>query len=63
MSGYVTCPDCIEYGSVRFSILTAALAVRSQQTGETSQQILDRYMDGVHQRHLSGLPILPGRDA
>lgn len=62
MTSYHTCPACIEYGEVRFSVLTPALAKRSDETGETAQQILDRYMSGVHDRHLSGLPILPSKE-
>ena len=57
---YRTCQTCIEYAEVRRPVIVPALVDRSVETGETSEQILDRFMGGVHERHLSGLPILPG---
>jgi len=56
---YVTCPSCIEYAQIRQSVLAPAFVARKRQTGESTQQILDRFMTGVHARHLDGLPILP----
>jgi hypothetical protein len=60
---YRNCPDCIAYGEARMTVVVPAMAERRAETGETSQQILDRYMGGVHQRHLAGLPILTERAA
>jgi hypothetical protein len=56
---YRTCQTCREYGEARMSTLVPAMAARRAETGETSEQILDRYMNGVHERHMSGLPVLP----
>lgn len=56
---YEDCRDCFVYGQRRMEVLIPALHERRIQTGETAQQILDRFMTGVHSRHLSGLPILP----
>lgn len=55
---YRNCPDCIQYAEVRRPVVVPAMAERRSETGETSEQILDRFMGGVHARHLSGLPIL-----
>ena len=56
---YRNCSDCIEYAEVRRPAIVPAMHHHRQVTGETSEQILDRFMRGVHQRHLAGLPILP----
>lgn len=58
MRAFENCPDCIEYAEARVSVLTPAFVERREVTGETAQQIIDRYMSGVHTRHLAGLPIL-----
>ena len=54
---YNTCLTCMGYAIDRFDVLAPALAEHRAVTGETSQQILDRYMAGVHERHLSGLSL------
>lgn len=59
MSAYYDCTKCLVYMAERQGVVIPAMAERRAETGETSQQILDRYMTGVHDRHLSGLPILP----
>jgi hypothetical protein len=56
---YVTCPDCMDYAEQRRPVLVPAMADARKATGETSDEILTRFMTGVHARHLSGLPILP----
>jgi len=60
---YRNCYDCITYAEARMSVVVPAMAERREETGETAQQILDRYMTGVHARHLAGLPILSGSAA
>jgi hypothetical protein len=60
---YRECVDCIVYVQLRQPVLAPAMAAVKRVTGETSRQILDRYMGGVHDRHLAGLPILPGQAA
>jgi hypothetical protein len=57
---YQTCTDCIDYMEARHAVIVPALAERREETGETAQQILDRYMGGVHDRLLAGFPILSG---
>lgn len=52
------CGPCASYAATRLPTLASALARRCEETGETSQEIVDRFMAGVHDRHLSGLPIL-----
>ena len=54
---YTTCTTCITYAEGRQSVLAQALADQCAATDETSQEILDRYMGGVHDRHLSGLSL------
>ena len=54
---YNTCLTCMGYTNGRFGVLVPALAEHRAVTGETSQQILDRYMAGIHERHLSGLSL------
>jgi hypothetical protein len=56
---YHQCPDCLVYAGVRMTVLWPVLAERRGETGETGEEILDRYMGGVHARHLAGLPIIP----
>lgn len=59
MNEYRLCHDCIIYIQVRQPVLAPAMAATKRVTGETSRQILDRYMGGVHDRHLAGFHILP----
>ena len=54
---YNTCLTCINYAADRFDVLVASFAEHCAETNETSQQALDRYMTGVHERHLSGLSL------
>ena len=54
---YQDCPTCIGYAEDRRPVLVPALADRRAVTGESSQEILDRYMSGVHDRHLAGLSL------
>jgi hypothetical protein len=58
MNEYRLCGDCVHYIQVRRDVLIPAFVARKRVTGETSREILDRFMDGVHARHLAGLPIL-----
>lgn len=55
---YKGCATCIEYIDARAHVLAPAFTKHRAKSGETASQILERYMTGVHQRHLSGLPIL-----
>ena len=54
---YVNCATCITYAEGRTTVLPQALADERAKTGETSREILDRYMGAVHERHLSGLSL------
>jgi hypothetical protein len=54
------CQQCRDYADVRTLVLVPAMAERCEETGETPKQIADRFMLGVHARHLAGLPIMPG---
>jgi hypothetical protein len=54
---YMACVTCIEYAEGRTPVLIPAMHERRMETGETSQQILDRYMTGVHKRHMNGLSL------
>ena len=51
------CRECIHYFADRGDLLKPAMADRIRQTGESAGQILERYMTGVHNRHLSGLSL------
>lgn len=57
MRTYISCPDCSDYMERRRSVVLPALAAHSNETGESAGAILDRYMTGVHARHLSGLSL------
>lgn len=57
MADYEICPECMIYASGRTGVLPRAMAAVRTETGETSKEILDRYMTGVHERHLSGLSL------
>jgi hypothetical protein len=59
VNAYQECEHCIIYMTVRRPVLLPAMARVIAKTGETGQEILDRYMAGVHKRHLAGLPIMP----
>ena len=54
------CDACRNYAVVRSHVLAPAMVTRRRETGETQYEIVTRYMTGVHERHLAGLPILPG---
>lgn len=58
MSDYTTCEICITYAEGRTTVLPHYLAVERAWTGETGQQILDRFMGGIHERHLAGLSLV-----
>lgn len=53
------CPTCTRYAEKRMTVLVPAMAEHCQRTGEDPTRCLNRYMSGVHNRHLAGLPILP----
>jgi hypothetical protein len=55
-----SCAECLEYLDVRQPVLVPAIAEVSGPVPLAALAVLDRYMAGVHVRHLSGLPILPG---
>ena len=57
MSDYADCEICITYAEGRITVLPQAIVDEKAKTGETSQEVLDRYMTGVHERHLSGLSL------
>ena len=54
MSTFHECPDCIAYMERRKRVVVPAIAETCTKTGETASAILDRYMTGVHERHLAG---------
>ena len=54
---YVNCETCITYAEGRITVLPQAIVDDEAKTGESSQEVLDRYMTGVHERHLSGLSL------
>lgn len=51
---YERCPDCSAYATRRRDALVPAFGRQMQETGETAQQIIDRYFAGVHRRHMTG---------
>jgi hypothetical protein len=53
------CLACRGYAILRSHVVAPALLARRLETGETNTEIVTRYMIGVHDRHLAGLPILP----
>lgn len=54
---YEDCATCHEYGQRRMTALLPHLAAKRDREGLTSLQVLDDYMDRVHDRHLSGLTL------
>lgn len=57
MNEYETCDTCITYAEGRVTVLSQAIVDEKAKTGESSQDVLDRYMTGVHYRHLAGLSL------
>lgn len=55
---YASCAACMSYAAARRPVLAPAFADTSLRTGEDPVALIDRYMTGVHQRHLDGLPLL-----
>lgn len=49
-----SCVPCLAYATRRRSVLSPAMAVAAIKNGESSAEIVDRYMGGVHARHLAG---------
>lgn len=60
MKAYEICVICTLYAAKRADALVPALARESKETGETSQQVLDRYMSKIHELHESGVTISGG---
>ena len=60
---HVTCRECSTYATVRMPLVFRHTAQRVKDNGSLLSRFYDRYMGGVHQRHLAGLPILPGSAA
>ena len=54
---YEACMTCEAYALRRRNVLLPEFVKRKRRTGETAQQVLDAYMTGVHDRHLSGLSL------
>lgn len=54
---YRECPVCVEYADRRRSVLGPAVAEHCFRTEEPVAETIDRYMTGVHQRHLAGLSL------
>lgn len=57
MSG--VCLECRAYWDVRGDRIALEIAHRTS-TVSAAVALYDRFIAGVHARHLSGLPILPG---
>ena len=54
---YYNCQTCILYANGRVSVLPQAIVDYGAKGDETAAEVLDRYMTGVHARHLSGLSL------
>lgn len=54
---YVECETCITYAEGRITVLPQAIADEKAKTGESSQEVLDRYMTRVHYRHIAGFSL------
>lgn len=54
---YRECPECIAYAERRQDTLPAGIIAASRKHHTSGRQLLDDFMDGVHERHLDGLPI------
>ena len=57
MSDYETCAECSTYAEARMQIFVPSLSKERAKTGETGEEIVDRYMSGVHYRHLAGFSL------
>lgn len=62
-TSWSNCDICEDYFTKREHVLEPAMTEHSRQTGEARPLTFLRFMRGVHDRHLSGLPILPERAA
>jgi hypothetical protein len=56
---YKACGACARYAIARRRVLKWHIAVHCVSTGESVPAVVDRFMAGVHARHLAGLPIMP----
>lgn len=56
---YKACHQCTRYMISRRAALAPAMAEVVIETGESPREVADRFMAGVHARHLEGLPIMP----
>jgi hypothetical protein len=57
---YAGCHVCSKYAIERQHALGPAMAREHVRTGEPMAAMARRFMTGVHARHLSGPPIMPG---
>lgn len=56
---YKACGACARYAIARTLVLRPHVARHCLLTGEHPLEVVDRFMAGVHARHLAGLPIMP----
>ena len=49
-----SCVACLAYATRRRRLLAPAMADAAIANGESSDEIVERYMGGVHARHLAG---------
>lgn len=52
-----TCPVCRAYANRRRDRISVDLADKAIAEGREAHVVVDEFMDGVHQRHLDGLPV------
>lgn len=59
--GWLSCHTCVGYERQRANgpVITAAIAEQAELEGVPGHQIFTRLMKGVHERHLTGLSVLP----
>lgn len=51
---YESCEKCQGYAARRQKVLVPAMVATRRRTGESTQEVIDRFMGGVHARHLAG---------
>lgn len=55
---WATCDTCNEYMVARIDAIGTGIAKKVLKSGESPGKAIADYMNGVHERHTAGLPIL-----
>lgn len=51
------CPTCDAYFTRRMPVIVRAIGLHVVRTGESPERVCNRFVRGVHDRHLAGLSL------